>query len=70
MDELRAAGFPVSIHAMPNEIPEAIRFPDDEVHASYDADAAHRFWRALVQVDRLFRVFRTSFVGKSSVLSR
>jgi hypothetical protein len=66
MDELRAAGFPLSINAMPNEIPEPIRFPDDEVHASYDADAAHRFWRTLIQVDRLFRLFRTSFLGKSS----
>lgn len=66
MDELRAAGVTVAINAMPNELPDAIRFPDDKVHASYDADAVHRFWRALLQVDRIFRMFRTSFIGKCS----
>ena len=66
MQELEAAGFAVAINLMPNEVPEPIRFPDDEVHASYDADAVHRFWRALVQVDRVFRMFRTSFLGKCS----
>jgi len=66
MDALQAAGVPVTINAMPNELPDAIRFPDDELHASYDAQAVHRFWRALVQVDRVFRLFRTSFLGKCS----
>ena len=29
-------------------------------------DAAHRFWRALVQADRVFKLFRSGFLGKSS----
>lgn len=66
MDELKAAGFEVTINIMPNELPAPIRFPDDETHASYDAEAVHRFWRALMQVDRVFKVFRTGFLGKSS----
>ncbi|MBS0341705.1 MAG: hypothetical protein JSS56_14370, partial [Proteobacteria bacterium] len=66
MSELAAAGFAVAINTMPNEVAQPLRFADDEVHASYDADAVHRFWRALVQVDRVFRVFRTSFLGKCS----
>jgi hypothetical protein len=66
MDELRAAGIAVAIHPMPNEVPSPIRFPDDETHASYDAAAVHRFWRALVQVDRVFKAFRTGFLGKCS----
>ncbi|SIT46541.1 conserved hypothetical protein [Paraburkholderia ribeironis] len=66
MSELRAAGVTVSINVTPNEVPSPIRFPDDEVHASYDADAAHRFWRALAQSDRVFKVFQTSFLGKCS----
>ena len=66
VSELRAAGVTVTINVMPNELPAAIPFPDDEVHASYDADAVHRFWRALRQADRLFKVFRTSFLGKCS----
>ena len=66
MSELRAAGVIVSINVMPNEVPSPIRFPDDELHASYDADAVHRFWQALAQADRIFKVFRTSFLGKCS----
>ncbi|WP_372526245.1 DUF5996 family protein [Piscinibacter sp.] len=66
MAELEMAGVGVAIDVMPNEVPEPIRFPDDEVHAAYDAAAVHTFWRALVQVDRVFRLFRTAFLGKSS----
>jgi hypothetical protein len=66
MSELHDAGVTVAINVMPNEVSAPIRFPDDEVHASYDAEAAHRSWRVLAQVDRVFKVFRTSFLGKSS----
>lgn len=63
LDEL---GLPTTIWPMPVEIPNAIPFPDDRVHASYDADAVHRFWLALVQMERVLKVFRARFVGKSS----
>ncbi len=56
----------VAINEMPNEVADPVRFSEDRVHASYDRDAAHRFWRALVQVDRVFKLFRTGFLGKSS----
>lgn len=59
-------GVDVRINEMPNEVPNPIRFPEDETHRSYDADAAHRFWRALVQADRVFKQFRTGFLGKVS----
>ena len=36
------------------------------MHASYDPDAAHRFWQVLRQADRVFAKFRTGFLGKSS----
>jgi hypothetical protein len=36
------------------------------MHASYDPDAAHAFWRALVQADRMFKLFRSGFLGKVS----
>ena len=39
---------------------------EDRVHAAYDLAAAHRFWRALVQADRLFKLFRSGFLGKVS----
>jgi hypothetical protein len=63
---LEQLGCPVRIHPVPNEIPEAIPFQRDTVHRAYDAEAATRFWRALVQVERVFQAFRTRFVGKVS----
>lgn len=63
LDEL---GVGTEIWPVPVEIPGAIPFEEDRVHASYDADAVHRFWLALVQIDRVLKVFRERFVGKSS----
>jgi hypothetical protein len=66
MAALAGLGIDIDIDDMPNELPDPIRFGDDHVHASYDADAAHRFWQVLRQVDRVFAKFRTGFLGKSS----
>jgi hypothetical protein len=57
---------PTQIWPVPVEIPGAIAFPDDRVHASYDPVAVHRFWRALVDMARVFTVFRGRFLGKAS----
>jgi Family of unknown function (DUF5996) len=66
MSELDGAGLAVAIDVNPNEVVAPIRFPDDETHAAYDANAAHAFWCALVRTDRVFKQFRTAFLGKSS----
>jgi hypothetical protein len=66
MAALAALGVEVSIVRLPNEVPDPIAFDADEVHASYDGEAAHRFWQALVQVSRMFGLFRTGFLGKVS----
>jgi Family of unknown function (DUF5996) len=63
---LRDLGMPVRINELPCEIPGAIAFSRDRTHAAYDADYARRFWRVLVQADRVFKQFRTGFIGKSS----
>jgi hypothetical protein len=63
LDEL---GIHVAIDEMPNELPEPIRFSQDKLHASYDPDAVRRFFQILVNVDRVFRQFRTGFLGKAS----
>jgi hypothetical protein len=63
---LNDIGVEVAINEMPNEVADPVRFSEDRVHASYDRDAAHRFWRVLVQVDRVFKLFRSGFLGKSS----
>jgi len=64
--ELTAARIEVAIHPAPNEVEDPIPFAEDTVHAAYDRAAAHACWRALVQVDRVLRLFRTSFLGKAS----
>jgi hypothetical protein len=63
LDEL---GLSTAIWTMPVEIPGAIRFVDDRVHARYDPDAVQRFWFALVSIQRVFNVFRARFLGKAS----
>jgi hypothetical protein len=50
----------------PNEIPDAIPFRDDRQTRAYDADAAQRFFRALVAINRVFYQFRTGYIGKVS----
>jgi Family of unknown function (DUF5996) len=66
VDVLASVGVAVTIHETPNEVPNPIRFSQDRTHDTYDAAAAHRFWRALVQADRMFKLFRTGFLGKAS----
>jgi Family of unknown function (DUF5996) len=56
----------VKIHTTPNEVVNAIPFEQDHEHATYQPDYANRFWRALVQTDRVFRQFRARFIGKCS----
>src|SRR4029450_7877387 len=56
----------VGIFPRPLALTQAIPFEADDQHASYDADAVHRFWRALVQVDRVLTHFRARFTGKVS----
>jgi hypothetical protein len=59
-------GLPVHINTTPNEIADAIPFEKDETHRAYDAAQANRFWRVLVQTDRVFKQFRSRFCGKCS----
>jgi len=66
MAALASIGAPTTIDPTPNEMPEAIAFPHDTAPRPYDPTAARAFWRALVQVDRVFHRFRTGFLGKVS----
>ena len=66
IDEFAAIGLPVSIDGRPNEVDPAVSFADDTRSDAYDAAAVQRFWRALVQTDRVFKVFRSRFSGKCS----
>src|SRR5688572_12392682 len=66
MEALRRLDIDVRISRKPSELVDPIPFAEDETHRSYDAEYAHRFWLALVQVDRVFKIFRTRFLGKAS----
>jgi Family of unknown function (DUF5996) len=66
MAQMKKLGISVKIWTMPVEIADAIPFEIDRVHASYDKDYANRFWRILVQCDRVFKQFRSRFLGKAS----
>jgi hypothetical protein len=63
LDELKLS---VKIDTVPNEIANPISFGKDEKHRAYDAEYANRFWRVLVQADRVFKEFRSGFCGKCS----
>jgi Family of unknown function (DUF5996) len=66
MGRLRALGLETKIWTTPVEIAEPIPFEQDRVHGAYDRDYAQRFWRVLLQADRLFTAFRGRFLGKVS----
>jgi hypothetical protein len=59
-------GLSTAIWPVPVEIPGAIPFGDDRGHFRYDRDAVRRFWLALVEMQRVFTVFRARFLGKAS----
>jgi len=66
MHALQGVGAPVHIWPVPVEIAQPIPFEQDTTHQSYDAEYAQRFWRILLQVTRVFTLFRARFRGKVS----
>jgi hypothetical protein len=66
MEALEGLGTPVAIRTKPNEVQEAVPFERQTEEGEYDRDAAQRFWRALLHVNRVFEGFRSRFLGKSS----
>jgi len=61
-------GLSVNVHiwTKPCEVPNPTPFEQDNVHAAYDPQAVHKFWRILVWVDQVLKEFRTGFQGKAS----
>lgn len=66
MAALASLDVAVTLNTTPSEIEDPIPFENDSVHRSYDADAAARFWRVLVDTSRVFETFRCNFLGKVS----
>jgi hypothetical protein len=59
-------GLAVRIRPIPAELEDALPFPEDHQHRSYDRDYAARCWRILAQTDRVLQRFRGRFAGKCS----
>ena len=56
---------PVEINTTPNEFDP--RFHSNRTtNTAYDPEYANRFWRVLLQSDRVFKEFRAGFCGKCS----
>ncbi|MGH7664510.1 MAG: DUF5996 family protein [Gemmatimonadaceae bacterium] len=66
MAVLHALNIDVEMLARPVEVERAIPFAADNEHSAYDSEYVNRFWRLLVQADRVLKEFRGRFVGKSS----
>ncbi len=66
METLRSLGIKVRIWTTPVEVADRTPFEQDTGHATYDPEFAERFWRVLVQVDRVLKEFRSGFLGKVS----
>jgi hypothetical protein len=66
MATLRSMSLPVKIWPVPVEIPDPIPFEKDTQHHAYDAELANRFWRILVQIERVLARERSRFIGKCS----
>jgi len=50
----------------PNEVPNPVPFSEDDRDRPYDREAVGNFHQALMAIDRVFKTFRTSFLGKCS----
>jgi hypothetical protein len=66
MSELGSLNIRPHIWKMPVEVADPIPFDQDYIHASYDPEAAQRFWRILASVTEVCKIFRSGFIGKSS----
>ena len=66
MSALDDLGIEAHFSTTPNEVDPAIPFEENETDAAYDPEYANRFWRVLLQSDRVFKDFRSDFCGKCS----
>jgi hypothetical protein len=63
---VRAMGIEVAINPLPVELPDPIPFDTDKTHRSYDPEPVQRWWRIMVQTEKILQQFRSPFTGKSS----
>lgn len=64
--EMTQLGLAMHIQRLPNELLDPVRFDQDRAPRVYNRDCAQRLWQAFMQADRVFKEFRTRFIGKCS----
>jgi len=69
MGRLHGLDIDPAITTVPSEVENPIAFPLDTVHASYEPEWAHRFWRLLARIDLVLKEHRGRFVGRTSPVS-
>ena len=68
MHALAELGIDARVWPMTVEIANPTRLDEDRVHASYDAVAAERFHRVLVQADTAMKAHRAPFRGRHTLV--
>jgi hypothetical protein len=66
MARLHSLGVEVSIYRKPVEFDDITPFDQDQRHASYDTKVIESFRTILIGADRVFKTFRSRFIGKCS----
>jgi hypothetical protein len=66
MAALRSLGITLTIWTTPVEVEDRTPFEQDRHHAAYDPEHVTRYWRILLQADRVLKEFRARFIGKVS----
>ena len=69
IDRLHRLDINPAITTMPSEVSNPIPFPEDTVHAAYDPEWTHRFWRLLARIDLVFKEHRGRFSGRATPVS-
>jgi hypothetical protein len=64
MSNLGALGIQAGFRPIPSEVSDPIPFAEDTVHATYEPELAHRFWRVLSQVDLVLKEHRSRYRGR------
>jgi len=65
-EKLKTLGIKIHIWTVPVEIDDRLPFDKDHRPRVYDPEFAQRYWKALVQVNKVMKLFRSGFTGKAS----
>lgn len=65
-EKLKQIDIDVKIHPRPNEMEPALPFRSNTLNKTYEPEAAHDLWQAMLRANEVFTNFRSEFIGKVS----